>query len=54
MSPSRNAKTYYIEGNKYDFYETFGMTKNDATDKVKVVLYYYGTPVTIELQKIEK
>ena len=51
MGPNRKAKTDFIEENKYDFYETFGMTKNDATDRVKVVLYYYGTPVTIELEK---
>lgn len=52
LSPSRNAKTDFIDGNKYDFYETFSMTKYDATDKIKVVLYYYGNPVNIELEKI--
>ena len=53
MSPSRRAKADLLEGNKYDFYETFGMTKYDATDKIKVVLYYYGEPVTIELEKVK-
>lgn len=53
LSPSRKAKTYYIEGNKYDFYETFSMTKYDTTDKIKAVLYYYGKPVTIELEKVK-
>ena len=53
MSPSRMAKADWLEGNKYDFYETFGMTKYDATDKIKVVLYYYGEPVTIELEKVK-
>ncbi len=51
LSPTRNAKNYFMPGNKYDFYETFGMTKYNATNKIKVVLYYYGEPVTIELQK---
>ena len=53
MSPSRRAKCDWLEGNKFDFYETFGMTKYDATDKIKVVLYYYGEPVTIELEKVK-
>lgn len=52
LSPSRRAKTYFLEENKYDFYETFEMTKYDASNRVKVVLYYYGEPVTIELEKV--
>ncbi len=52
LSPARRAKTYFIDGNKYDFYETFGMTKYDATNKIKVILYYYGEPVTIALEKL--
>lgn len=51
-SATRNTKTYFIDGNKYDFYETFEMTKYESTDKIKVVLYYYGNPVNIELEKI--
>jgi len=53
MSPSRRAKNKWLEGNKFDFYETFGMTKYDATDNIKVVLNYYGKPVTIELEKVK-
>ena len=53
MSPSRRAKSDWLEGNKFDFYETFGMTKYDATDKIKVVLYYYEEPVIIELEKVK-
>lgn len=51
LSPSRKANGEWLDGNRYDFYETFGMTKYDSTDKIKVVLYYYGEPVTIELEK---
>ena len=51
MSPSRKTKADWIEGNKFDFYETFGMTKYDATDNIKVVLNYYGELVTIELER---
>lgn len=49
-SPSRNYKGEWLN-DKYNFYETFGMTKNDATDRIKVVLFFYGEPVTIELEK---
>ena len=53
MSPSRRAKNKWLEGNKFDFYETFGMTKYDATDTIKVVLNYYGEPVSIELERLK-
>lgn len=53
MSPSRKQKGNYLEGNKYEFYDTFELTKVDATDKLTVVLYYYGEPVIIELEKIK-
>ena len=53
FSPSRRSKNKWLEGNKFDFYETFGMTKYDATDTIKVVLNYYGEPVTIELEKVK-
>lgn len=53
MSPSRNAKIHFLDGNEFDFYETFSLTKYDATDKIKAVLYYYGTPVTIEFEKVK-
>ena len=53
FSPSRKQNSNFIDGNKFDFYETFGMTKYDSTDKIKAVLYYYGEPVTIELEKIK-
>ena len=52
LSPSRKQNANFIDGNKFDFYETYGMTKKDATDKIKVVLLYYGEPFTIELEKI--
>ena len=51
LSPSRKQNSNFIDDNRYDFYETFDMTKYDSTDKIKVVLYYYGEPVTIELEK---
>lgn len=37
--------------NKYEFYGTFGITQYDATDKMEVVIIYYGEPVYIELEK---
>lgn len=53
FSPSRRCKNHFLEGNKFDFYETFNMVKNNSTQNIKVVLYYYGQPVTIELEKID-
>ena len=52
MSPSRKQDGNF-RGEKYSYYETFEMTKTDATDKVKVVLYCYGEPVTIQLERIK-
>ena len=52
-SVSRKVETEYLEGNSYKFYETFEMTKYDATDKLKVILDYYGSTVTIRLEKIK-
>lgn len=53
FSLSRRNLEYQIIDNKLDFYETFNMTKYNATDKIKVVLYYYDEPVIIELEKIK-
>ena len=53
LSPSRKEKGEWLDGNKYNFYETFGMTKYDSTDNIRVVLYYYGEPITIELEKVK-
>ena len=53
LSPSRKAYSKFVIGNKYDFYETFCMTKYDATDNIKVVLMFFGEPVTIELEKVK-
>lgn len=52
LSLSRKSKAEWLKGNKYNFYDTFSMTKYDETQKIKVILYYYGEPVTIELEKI--
>lgn len=52
LSLSRRYKNDYLE-DEFDYYETFEMTKYDATDKIKVVLNYYGAPVTIELEKMK-
>ena len=54
MSPSRKYNEKFVKGNQFDFYETFGMTKYDATDKITAVIEFYGEPVKIELEKIEK
>lgn len=44
----------FIEGNKYNYCAQFEMTKYDATDKITAVIDFYGEPVKIELEKIDK
>ena len=53
MSPSRKANYNFVSGDKFDFYETFGMTKYDATDRITIVLKYFGENIEIELEKIK-
>ena len=53
LSPSRKANANYVKGNQFDFYETFSMTKYNATDKITAVIEFYGEPVKIELEKIK-
>ena len=43
----------FIDGDKFIFYQIFGVSKYDSTDKIKVILSYYGEPVTIELEKVK-
>ena len=50
-SPSRKSSNKFVGGNQFEFYETFGMTKYDATDKITVVIEFYGEPIKIELEK---
>ena len=44
----------FIEGNKYKYCTQFEMTKYDATNKITAVIDFYGEPVKIELEKIDK
>lgn len=53
FSVSKRDLGYQIIDNKLNFYQTFTMTKYDATDKIRVVLYYYDEPVIIELEKVK-
>ncbi len=53
MSPSRKYINKFLAENKFEFYDTFEMTKANSTDKIRVVLYYYGEPVIIELEKMK-
>lgn len=51
MSPSRRADGNFIDGNKYSFYETFGLTTYTATNKLKVRVLFKGKPYIVELEK---
>ena len=52
MSPSRKCNYNFIDGDKYDFYETYSMTKYDATDDITMVVNYRGILEYIRLQKV--
>lgn len=51
MSPSRRSNQNFINDTTLDFYETFGLTKNEATKYLTVRLMYNGNPVIIQLKK---
>lgn len=53
LSPSRKANYGCIDGDKYDYYETYTMTKYDATDDLTMVVNYRGTREVIRLQIIK-
>ncbi len=53
MSPSRRQDANYIEGDKYSFFETFGLTSSDATDILKVKVLFKDTQYTIELERVK-
>lgn len=54
LNPARKQNRNFINDTTFDFYETFGMTKSDATDKLTFVINYYGEHYKIELEKIQK
>ena len=51
LSPSRRQDANFIDGKKFSYYETFGLTKYSATDKLKVQIMFKGEPIIIELEK---
>lgn len=53
LSPSRKTSYKFIDNDKYDFYETYSITKYDVTDKITMALNYRGTFEFIELEKIK-
>lgn len=54
MSPSRRQDGNFIDGNKYSFYETFGLTTYTATDKLKVRVLFKDKPYIVELERAYK
>lgn len=53
MSPSRRQDGNYIAGDKYSFFETFGLTPSEATDKLKVKVLFKDVQYTIELERVK-
>lgn len=54
MNPARKQNHNFINDNTFDFYETFGMTKAESTDKITVIINYYGEYYNIELETTKK
>ena len=52
LSPTRKAHKKWVDKNEYDFYETYSMTKYDATDDITMVVNYRGILEYIRLQKV--
>ncbi len=52
-SPSRKQISEFLDGNIYNYYETFDMTKFDATNEITVFIELYGKTYKIELEKIK-
>lgn len=53
MSPSRRCNYEFINDNKYNFYETYSMTKYDASDTITMIVNYRGNIEYIKLSKIK-
>ena len=51
MSSFRRQDVNFIDGNKFNFYETFGLTTYTATDKLKVRVLFKDKPYIVELEK---
>ena len=53
MSAGRRQDSNYKDENTFHFYETFTLTKYDATDKLKVRVMFKYVPYIIELEKVK-
>ena len=54
MSSGRKQDSNFIDDNTYSFYETFSLTPDTATDKLKVRILLKDKPYIIELEKVYK
>ena len=52
-SLSGNASYKFVDENKYEYYDTFDMTKYNATDTISAYIIFKGNPVNILLEKIK-
>lgn len=53
MSPGRKSIYQYLSNNTYNYYETFNMTKSNATDTCDVIVDFRGEEVKLKLEKIK-
>ena len=52
-SASRKQNANFIDGDKFNFYETFELTPSDATDTLNVRVMYNDKPYIIELERVK-
>ena len=52
-SASRKQNSNFIDGDKFNFYETFELTPSDATDILRVRVMYKDKPYIIELERLK-
>ena len=53
MNPGRKSIYQYLSNNTYNYYETFNMTKSNATDTCDVIVDFRGEEVKLKLEKIK-
>lgn len=51
VASPKSLETGFKDNNKYNYYKSFNLLPNNATDKITVVIDFYGEPVHIELEK---
>lgn len=52
LNAGRKQEYNFIDGNKFNYYETYELTRYDVTNRLKMQIMFKGEPVIIELEKL--